>query len=1079
MRRILGKDGTIATVFLASLTALLAALGERGGTLLDGAHLPLLHTFMEACSVTVSMLIFAVGWRSYGSARNDSQAALSCLFLGVGLLNLLHLLSYPEMRNLITPNSHTKAMLLSLAARALAALALLLAVWASAHRRDNDRFRYRILAGVLATAAALIWLSLWFAARHPDALDAGRATFNTAASAVLALWFVATGAVLLRRGYRNDCSWVRYIGVGGLVMALGEINFALQYTHTDVFNFVGHLCKIAGGYFIYRAVFTHSVQLPLEQLSASEALLRSNQHALMLAKVAADRSGDYIYMVDPSNGRIIYANAGACRRMGYSAEEILELHSWDINPGSNPELATRIIETMRERGSCRFEGEHRTRSGEIFPVEVTSTQIHHEGHEYFYSTVRDISERKAMEAELAQRAQHLRRVIDGMPYFVSLLTPDGRYVEANQMVANSMGASEAELRGKLLAETMGGAFSRETYRLIADSIERAAAGATVNFDLRASIGNNNYEYVSYYVAPVLNEAGTVINLIATAVPITERIRAQSELKLASTVFDHSAEAILITDSAIRVLSVNRAFTTLTGFAQNEMIDRVPPLFETGKHLPDMLKLLEQTGNWTGEAEWLHKDGRLCFEWVTVTKVRSDGEVSNYIVIFSDITEKKRTEEHIQYLAYYDPLTSLPNRVLLEDRIKQTIAAAQRESSKFAVIFLDLDHFKTINDSLGHQRGDKILAEVGKRLKRSVREMDTVARLGGDEFVLVLPGLQDGAEAAAIGQKLMAELAVPYLTGGSELRLTVSVGISVFPDDGADFSRLIMNADAAMYHAKAIGRNNIQFFIDEMNVRAAELLTMENRLRRGIERNEFVLHYQPQVDLRSGAIVGMEALVRWNDPERGMIPPGDFIPVAEERGLIAQIGTWVLGEACRQNKKWQQAGLPRLPVAVNISATQFQQKNLVANVHEVLEQTGLEPRYLELEVTESVVMYDAEQLISTLEELRSLGVFLAVDDFGTGYSSLSYLKRFPIDKIKVDRSFVRDIPGDKDDYSIVRAIIGLSHQLSLRVVAEGVETVEQLDALRASGCDQYQGFLFSRPVTATALENLLREKSSLV
>ena len=561
--------------------------------------------------------------------------------------------------------------------------------------------------------------------------------------------------------------------------------------------------------------------------------------------------------------------------------------------------------------------------------------------------------------------------------------------------------------------------------------------------------------------------------------ISDQVHSQNQLRLTSIAFDHSAEAILITDGDKRILSSNRAFSTITGYSTEEALSSVPPLFERGTHIDAMLQALDIGGDWSGEVEWISKDGNLCYEWVTVTKVLDErGEITNYIIIFSDISEKKRAEEHIQYLAFYDPLTNLPNRVLLEDRVNQIIATAKRENSRAAVIFIDLDHFKTINDSLGHQAGDKILIEVSKRLKRSVREQDTVARQSGDEFIIVLPSLNTAADAAFVTEKILEELTLPYYIGDNEFRLTASIGVSIYPEDGDNFSRLVMNADAAMYHAKESGRNNTQFFVDEMNRRAAELLALETRLRRAIEREEFELHYQPQVDLQSGDIVSLEALVRWRDPEHGMISPAEFIPVAEERNLIDAIGHWVLREACRQNRAWQDAGLPKLAVAVNISAVQFRRRDLVQEIADVLRETGLDARYLELEVTETTVMHDAEQLIWTLEQLRALGVHLAIDDFGTGYSSLSYLKRFAIDKIKIDRSFIRDIPADQDDHSIVRAIIGLGKQLNLIVVAEGVETSEQLAALRDSDCDALQGFYFSRPLPVTGIEELLRAVTKL-
>ena len=1038
-------------------------------------HLVMLHAVLEAFAVIMSTLVFTTGWQTYGDDRSGAIAILCCVFLGVGALDLLHLLSYPSLPDLITPNSYQKALVLSAFSRSLAASALLAVALAPNCRSNSAVIRNLILLITAVVIAAIAWFGIYRWQLVPALINAATHHFNGAETALHGVLTAALALAAWRfaRRYRNEqLEWVRQLALGSLLLALAGVNFTLSQSPGDWPNVLAHLCKVLAGYCVYRAIFLRSVQLPIDRLNASEASLRKSQRELALTKIAVDRSRDYIYMMAVDTGRILYANEVACERMGYSREQMLALTASDISSDANPADVS-MLATMNGPNSHRFECLHRTADGEVFPVEVTATLIRETGQAFYYCSVRDITERRRAESAQRETARHLRRVIDSMPYFVSLLTPQGNFVETNRKVLDVWGLTEDEVRGVHLNELMSRLFSADICALVGDSIRRAALGETVHFDLKVPIGGVP-EYSSFYIAPVFDNDGRVLYLIATSVSITDRVQAQEQLKLASIVFDYSAEAILITDGNVRVLSVNRAFSTLTGFEEKAVIGTVPPLFEGGRHLEEMLGALAESGNWNGEVEWLCSDGRLCFEWLTVTKVLdSDGSVSNYIVIFSDISEKKRTEEHIQYLAYYDPLTSLPNRVLLEDRVKQALAVARREQHRIALVFLDLDHFKTINDSLGHHCGDRILAEVGKRLKRSVREVDTVARLSGDEFVVVLTGLQESAQAAAISQKLLAELALPYLTGGTELRLTVSAGISVFPEDGADFPRLIMNADAAMYHAKAMGRNNTQFFIDEMNRRAADLLSMENRLRGAIERGELVLHYQPQIDLRSGAVIGVEALVRWLDPERGLIPPGDFIAVAEERGLIGQIGAWVLREACRQNRAWQDAGLPKLPIAVNISASQFRQDNLVEHIRAVLRETGLEAAYLELEVTESAVMHDAERLISTLAELRKLGVFLAVDDFGTGYSSLSYLKRFPIDKIKIDRSFVHDIPVDKDDYSIVRAIIGLSKQLGLKVVAEGVETPAQLAALRESDCDHYQGYLFSRPVDAAALESMLR------
>jgi diguanylate cyclase (GGDEF)-like protein len=445
-----------------------------------------------------------------------------------------------------------------------------------------------------------------------------------------------------------------------------------------------------------------------------------------------------------------------------------------------------------------------------------------------------------------------------------------------------------------------------------------------------------------------------------------------------------------------------------------------------------------------------------------------------------VDEHKRLEALLQHQASHDTLTGLPNRALLQDRLKQAIATATRSPSPIWIIFVDLDRFKLVNDSLGHKAGDAMLKQVAARLQSAVRESDTVARLGGDEFVLILPERVDGSGSlsAAVVQRILDAVAGPMIIEGHEFVTTCSMGIAVYPDDGADGETLMTRADIAMYSAKEVGRNNFRFYAPAMDARLLERLRLEGELRHALERNELELHYQPQVDLRSGRIVGMESLIRWNHPELGMIPPGKFISLAEETGLIVPIGAWVMRTACAQNQAWQRAGLGRLRVAVNLSARQFAQKNLAESIMNVLDETGLAAQDLEIELTESLVMTDVERAVGVLRDLKEIGVQLSIDDFGTGYSSLSYLKRFPIHVLKIDQSFVRDIAAGTDDAAIVALIISLAHSLKLNVIAEGVETPEQLAYLNQHGCDEMQGYLFSKPVPAAAFEKMLRDGKCL-
>lgn len=455
-----------------------------------------------------------------------------------------------------------------------------------------------------------------------------------------------------------------------------------------------------------------------------------------------------------------------------------------------------------------------------------------------------------------------------------------------------------------------------------------------------------------------------------------------------------------------------------------------------------------------------------------------GEVTGAVIVFHDVSESRAMASKMAHQAQHDFLTGLPNRALLTERLARAIGQAERHRKMVGLLFIDLDYFKHINDSLGHAVGDLLLQNVAERLMLCVRGTDTVCRQGGDEFVILLAEIEQPRDAAPIAEKLLSIFATPSVIGGHELHVTPSIGISIYPDDGKDVDSLMKNADTAMYFAKASGRNNYQFFTDEMNTRAVHRLCVEGNLRRALKQDEFELYYQPKIELASGAMIGCEALIRWKDPELGMIYPNQFVPIAEECGLIVPIGSWVLRQACRQVRAWQVAGLMAVPVAVNISAVEFRDKRFLAGVEATLKETGMLPGLLELELTESILMHDAESSVAVLEALQAMGIAIAIDDFGTGYSSLSYLKRFPIQTLKIDQSFIRDVVTDSDDASIVGAMVGMGRNLKQQVVAEGVETAEQLAFLRHLACDQGQGFLFGHPLPADEFARRLGKQAGV-
>ncbi|MEK7851666.1 MAG: EAL domain-containing protein [Deltaproteobacteria bacterium] len=551
-------------------------------------------------------------------------------------------------------------------------------------------------------------------------------------------------------------------------------------------------------------------------------------------------------------------------------------------------------------------------------------------------------------------------------------------------------------------------------------------------------------------------------------------------RLAKNVFENSEEAIVITDTANKIISVNPAFERITGFTPEDMMGKDPKAMSSGRHDSEfyrgMWDSINKTGHWHGEIWDRRKNGELYPKWLSISTINDEkGGVANYIGIFADITERKKAEERLDFMAHFDALTGLPNRILLKDRTEQSIASSRRSDTKTGILFLDLDHFKNINDSLGHRIGDMLLKDMAERLKGLLRESDTVARIGGDEFVILLPDIIGLEDAAQVGRKIMDTMKEAFAVDAHTFHTTASIGISLYPDDGEDYDALTKNADTAMYKAKEVGRNNYQFFTQEMNDRVFERLSMENNLRLAIEREEFILYYQPQADLKTGRLIGAEALIRWQHPDMGLILPARFIHIAEDSGLIVPIGEWVLRTACRQNREWQKAGLSAVPISVNLSAVQFRESDFLETVARAVKDTEIDPHSLELELTERAIMQDVESAVVIMRQMKEMGFKLAIDDFGTGYSSLSYLKRFPIDRLKIDQSFIRDINTDPDDAAITLAVISMAHSLGLKVIAEGVETAEQLAFLKEHGCDEIQGYYFGKSLPSDEFEMFLRQQ----
>ena len=549
----------------------------------------------------------------------------------------------------------------------------------------------------------------------------------------------------------------------------------------------------------------------------------------------------------------------------------------------------------------------------------------------------------------------------------------------------------------------------------------------------------------------------------------QRKQAEGELRLAAKVFENTAEAVLITDRNNRIVAINRAYSEISGYTEEEALGKNPSILQSGRHdtnfYKDMWNTLVNEGTWQGEIWNRRKDGETWPNWLTISVVDDEdtGE-RHYVAVFADISVIKDSQAQIEYMASHDPLTELPNRALLMDRLNHAMERGRRDKGRPGLLFIDLDRFKNVNDTLGHPIGDDLLVEVANRLNKLVRKEDTVARLGGDEFVVLIEDPSGPEALEKVASKILDKLSRPMLVAGHELILTTSIGVAMYPNDGEDTTTLVKNADAAMYEAKNKGKNRFCFYTQSMTEVAESRLRLESDLRRALEKGEFVLHYQPQVSLLDNHLIGCEALIRWQHPQRGMVPPDEFIGLAEEIGEIEAIGEWVARETLRQCREWQKQGL-KVRMAINLSVRQLLHPEFIDSLSSLLKKECIDSSMVELEVTESIFLDHSDQCINALNQLRALGPSLAIDDFGTGYSSLSYLKRLPIQRIKIDRSFVQGIPGDRDDTAIAEAVIAMANTMDLEVVAEGVETEEQLIFLSLHGCSEAQGYHFSKPFPA--------------
>ena len=682
--------------------------------------------------------------------------------------------------------------------------------------------------------------------------------------------------------------------------------------------------------------------------------------------------------------------------------------------------------------------------------------------------ISDVSERKYNEMRIEALLAEQSAILDNVMFGV-MFVRDQRVVSVNRRAEELFGYPSAEMAGQSISIVFP---SKADYEAAGTAQYQAMMLEKDFSEERQYKRRDGSLFWCLVSGRALDPAHPNEGSIWVYADVSERRQAEEKLRLSAAVLEHIADGVMVIGLDGRIVAVNPAFSLITGYAEAEALGQNFSLSSSPRHdanfFQRMWTELAATGFWRGELWNQRKNGEMYLEWLTVSAVRDDlGATTHYVGVFSDITQIKESQEKLDHMAHHDPLTALPNRLLFHDRLMHALQRAARHQEQLAILFIDLDRFKNVNDTLGHHIGDELLKQVAAALKECLRDGDTLARLGGDEFIVLLENVEGEFGAGHVAEKFMAMFEEPFMVSDYELFVTGSVGISLYPNDATDLNMLIRNADVAMYQAKARGRNGYQFYAPSMTGEGVERLRLETMLRRSIEKNEIFLNYQPQVEIDTGRLIGVEALVRWENPELGVVTPIRFIPLAEDTGFINQLGKWVLFEACRQMIRWQEGGLYVPKIAVNLSVKQFERGSIVNMVADILQETGLAPHRLQLEVTESVIMNTGDALVF-INDLHSIGVGLAIDDFGTGYSSLAYLKQLPVQTLKIDRSFIKDISTDANDEAIAIAIIQLGKSLNLSVIAEGVETQEQAAFLLQHGCKLAQGYFYSRPVLPDAL-----------
>lgn len=814
-----------------------------------------------------------------------------------------------------------------------------------------------------------------------------------------------------------------------------------------------------------KGVLVRGILVDITDRKQSEAALieSESRYAILFSQAALpvvlSRPPDHVY---------IDVNDEWVRLFGYTREECIGRTSVQLGINRNIQLRQHVVEEVQHHHLIRkFEQTLYSKAGVPLTVLTNVNWISIDEQEYALTTLQDITERKMAENALKGERDLNQRYLDTVQVVLVALNGVGEITMVNRHGCQILGCMESDLIGRnWFATCLPQPEGLEVVYPVFMKMMAGNAEVAKNYENKIRCFDGKLRTIAWRNTYLTDADGAIIGALSSGQDITDQKTSQESLRLAGAVYQHSAEGIIVTDANVNIVAVNPAFTKITGFDAQEVLGKNPRLLQSGRHDIDFYRRmwaeLTTHGHWQGEVWNRCKNGAIYPELLNMSVIRDEnGHAINYLGVITDISDIKKVQEKLDFLAYHDPLTGLANRSLFNEFLQLAIQRASRQKHQFALLFMDLDRFKDVNDSLGHPIGDKLLIEIAQRLKSELRAIDYLSRISGDEFNLLLDQLHNPQDAGTMAERILNVIAQPVHIEGHEIYIGASIGIAVYPRDAVDIATLHRNADAALYQAKAEGRGTFRYFAKELAETAKERQALETSLRQAMRDGQLELHYQPQVLLADGKTKGVEALARWTSPSLGEISPVRFIPLAEETGLIVELGDWALKTACFQMRRWHDAGSPITYVAVNVSAVQLARGHLVESVRTALRESGIQAEQLELEITESFVMRNPDAAMGVLNELKALGVKMAIDDFGTGYSSLAYLKHLPVSRLKVDQGFVRDMLCDANDAAIVRAVIGLGHSLGLDVLAEGVETAEHAEALKALGCDSAQGWFYGR------------------